>query len=95
MWINALPSPVHFAEGPSPLLNRVLLPIWLGPTTAIRVPALTSNVTLVGAMYPSSPTLLSQDLVEEGGLARAEGAGEDGDGYFARRVHKESSFKYY
>ena len=39
--------------------------------------------------------LLGQDPVEQGRLARAEEAGEDGDGYFASRVHTESSFGLY
>ena len=37
------------------------------PTT--RVPAPTSKVTLLRAMYPSSSTLLTQDSVEHGRLA--------------------------
>ena len=39
------------------------------------------------------PCLLSQDPVEQGRLAGAEEASEDGDRHFALRVHIESSFR--
>ena len=76
-------------------MNRVLLPASLGPTTTIRVLTLASKVALRRAMYASSSTPLSQDPTEQGRLARAEEAGEDGDRHFALRVHIESSLMLY
>ena len=89
------PSPVQFSEGHSLLVNRVLLPASLGPTMPIRVLPLASKVALRRAMHASSSTPLSQDPAEQGRLAKAEEAGEDGDRYFARRVHTESSLVLY
>ena len=38
--------------------------------------------------------LLSQDPIEQGRFPGTEEAGEDGDGYFARRVHVEPSLRH-
>ena len=89
------PSLVQLSEGHSPLVNRVLLPALLGPTTSIGVLTLASKVALRRAMYASSPTPLGQDPAEQGRLARAEEAGVDGDRHFARRIHIESSLVLY